>query len=87
MTYIGTSPQCERCRHCVPEFAVDDRPGPLRVYGVCAAFPTGIPSAIWTVRFDHRRPFPGDHGIHWEPVAADTVHPRTFPRPRGGRRS
>lgn len=32
----------------------------------CAAFPSGIPAAIWTNEFDHRQPHEGDHGLQWE---------------------
>lgn len=32
----------------------------------CAAFPDGIPAAIWTNEFDHRQPHDGDHGLRWE---------------------
>lgn len=32
---------------------------------VCAAFPKGIPSRIMSGDFDHRRHYPGDHGIRF----------------------
>ncbi|MFC7257696.1 MULTISPECIES: hypothetical protein [Streptomyces] len=32
----------------------------------CDAFPEGIPSAIYQDGFDHRLPYPGDHGIRFE---------------------
>ena len=32
----------------------------------CAAFPTGIPDAIWEGEYDHRVAYPGDHGIQLE---------------------
>ena len=38
------------------------------VYG-CDAFPEGIPKAFWEANPDHREPFPGDHGIRYEPGA------------------
>lgn len=36
---------------------------------VCAAFPDGIPDAIYEGGFDHRQPFRGDKGIRF--VLAD----------------
>lgn len=33
----------------------------------CAAFPRGIPEAIYTGAHDHHLPFEGDNGIRYEP--------------------
>lgn len=33
----------------------------------CAAFPSGIPWEILMGQDDHRKPFPGDNGIRFEP--------------------
>ena len=46
---------CSKCKH-------------LDKNGVsCAAFPDVIPEDIIAGVFDHRKPFPGDHGILFEP--------------------
>lgn len=51
------SPVCHRCRHR----NLDER-------DTCAAFPGGIPREIWNGQHNHRTPYPGDHGIHYEPM-------------------
>ena len=42
---------------------------------VCEAFPGGIPDAVWTGTYDHRKEVPGDHGIRWQPLDASTKFP------------
>lgn len=68
---ISFNGQCERCRH-------------LRNTATftCDAFPGGIPSVMLVFEpgvnpglFDHRQPYPGDNGIHWEPIQRGTKHP------------
>ncbi|HPE80109.1 MAG TPA: hypothetical protein PKZ35_08855 [Gammaproteobacteria bacterium] len=34
----------------------------------CLAFPDGIPVVILLGEFDHRRPYPGDHGFRYRPA-------------------
>lgn len=36
----------------------------------CEAFPNGIPTPIWNGQNRHRRPYPGDRGIVYEPLLA-----------------
>lgn len=52
--YVANVPQCHTCAH----FSGD---------GECAAFPNGIPEAIYLNLADHRLPYRGDHGIRWSP--------------------
>lgn len=60
-------PQCLSCEHWVsPLGSGDEADEPVQV---CAAFPDGIPEAIWWNRTDHRRAYKGDHGVRWEPRA------------------
>lgn len=37
--------------------------------GICAAFPDGIPDAIWDSQADHRQPFDDDQGIQFAPTS------------------
>lgn len=61
-------PQCNHCRHR----AADAR--------TCAAFPGGIPGEIESNRHDHRKPYPGDNGIRFEPKDGVAVRERWFAR-------
>lgn len=54
-------PQCLGCRHLRP--TAPTGPAALK----CAAFPEGVPREILLAQHDHRKPFPGDHGIRFEP--------------------
>lgn len=59
----GPIPICESCSRL--------RPGPDGFGFECEAFPDGIPDEIILDGFDHREPFPGDHGVRWELDAGD----------------
>ena len=56
---MNVVPICLRCRHLQM-----NRIG--KSAWTCAAFPTGIPDSILTMKNDHRKPYPGDHGIRFE---------------------
>lgn len=40
----------------------------------CAAFPSGIPDAIWQNRVDHRASVKGDHGLRFDPLPGGTAY-------------
>jgi hypothetical protein len=56
-----TTLQCIECKHFD---RIATREGIFR----CAAFPEEIPDPILSSEHDHHEPFPGDHGILFEPV-------------------
>jgi len=56
---IGPAPMCLFCKHLIETEEGRD---------VCKAFPEGIPDEIYFHYYDHRKEFPGDKGIRFEPV-------------------
>ena len=50
-------PMCYKCRH-------------YAAFEACVAYPNGIPAEIFRSEHDHRQPYPGDHGIRFEPLEA-----------------
>jgi hypothetical protein len=70
---IGEPPVCVGCKHF-------HHTGPL----ACDAFPERIPDEILLHRNPHNAPFPGDHGIQFEPIEPPT---KATTRPRAGRRT
>lgn len=41
----------------------------------CRAFPQGIPMEIATGEVEHTTPYPGDHGIQYEPIEDNGEEP------------
>ncbi len=69
----GPAPQCLSCRH-LDRDNLDTR--------TCAAFPEGIPAAIFERRADHAQPFPGDRGIRFELMSIEELRAATAARRR-----
>jgi hypothetical protein len=55
--YVATSPICRGCRHRIEYDHLS-----------CAAFPDRIPEEVWNGMRDHNTPYPGDHGVRFEPM-------------------
>lgn len=55
--------QCLRCKHFTPKYGFS-----------CSAFDR-IPNEIIDMDFDHRKPYPGDKGIRWEPKEPGVKNP------------
>jgi hypothetical protein len=68
------APMCVGCKHFLPAAE--------RL--ACAAYPGVIPDAIIMSVADHRGPYAGDHGIHFEPKAPEDAKyaASLFERPR-----
>ncbi len=66
------TPTCARYRSPLSDAALDAGAvlGPS-----CEAFPGGIPAEIWENRADHRKPYPGDNGLQWAPIAPAAKFP------------
>lgn len=60
------APACFECVH----FRGRTEAGPT-----CEAFPGGIPDDIYFGGVDHRRPYPGDRGVRWEPAEGVPGYP------------
>ncbi len=59
MRTLAMVSQCASCKHLSSWVTGGDGT-------TCAAYPEGIPDALWDNDVDHRRPAGGDHGVQWE---------------------
>ena len=55
--YVTSPSQCQQCKHRLPGY-----------WNRCEAYPDGIPMKILANLVDHQKPYPGDHGIRYEPL-------------------
>jgi len=71
---MTNDPQCFECVH-------PDRSGDFSILR-CRAFPNEIPVPIQMNKHDHHKPYPGDHGIRFEPIVErQAALPTTARRP------
>ena len=86
MTLIVGPAYCDNCRHfgdwihgdaVVVSFGKDEDSGEPFAHS-CAAFPGGIPIAIWTGDVRHDQPVEGDGGIRFAPVEPDGPTPSSI---------
>ena len=63
---MSVQPMCLACEHLRRDESESH---------ACSAFPEGIPEEIWTNRFDHHEPYPGDQGIRFKMAAVRTMSP------------
>jgi hypothetical protein len=68
VSIVGPSSICDACTRLkiVPNPDHDGRSPYTTFIHFCKAFPDGIPDDIYLEEFDHRLPYPGDHGIRFE---------------------
>lgn len=65
ISFAVITPPCRSCTHLLRSALPGRR--------ICSAFPNGIPDQIWAANHLHRTPYPGDHGIRYEPLPADAL--------------
>lgn len=59
----GPATQCASCTRWASPIDTGSDGAKLQT---CTPFPDGIPLDIWFMRFDHRKPYPGDRGLLYE---------------------